>query len=173
MKRLQLLSITLMLALTMSAQGNRQPEKFSPEKFDADLQEFITNEAKLTPQEAAKFFPVYKEMQSKMRALFEKQRNLGRSLPNTNDEAACLKAIRERDDTDLEMKRIQKTYHEKFLKQMPASKVYAIIQAEDNFHRRMIKNWGSGRAQQWRPQQFQQGQRQWPHHQHQQKPNNK
>lgn len=174
MRRLHLLSIMLMLALTMAAQGNRQPEKFSPEKFDADLKAFITNEAKLTTQEADRFFPVYKEMMTKMRGLFEKQRNLGTNTPN--DEASCLKAIKERDDTDLELKRIQKAYHEKFLKLIPASKVYAIIQAEDRFHRRMIKSWGNGRQQkQWNPQQQpQQGQRRWPQHQqHHQQGTNK
>ena len=33
------------------------------------MQEFITKEAKLTPEDAAKFFPLYKEMQASRRAM--------------------------------------------------------------------------------------------------------
>ena len=62
MKRLCFLFVSVMLTMSMGAQDQ---QKFSPEKFDAELQEFITNEAKLTPQEAAKFFPIYMEMQNK------------------------------------------------------------------------------------------------------------
>ena len=64
------------------------------------------------------------------------------------DEASCLKAIRERDEMELEMKRILQTYHNRFLEMLPASKVYAIIQAEDRFHRRMLKRWSHNRPPQ-------------------------
>lgn len=148
MKRLCFLALAAMLTLGIYAQAQGPQQKFSPEKFDQELQAFITNEAKLTPQEAAKFFPVYKEMQDKQRALYGRQRNMVGMNPQ--DEASCLKAIRERDETDLEMKRIQQTYHNRFLEMMPASKVYAILQAEDRFHRRMMKRWSHN----WRPQQM-------------------
>ena len=42
------------------------------------------------------------------------------------------------------MKRIQQTYHLRFLEQLPASRVYDILQAEDRFHRTMMRNWGRG-----------------------------
>jgi hypothetical protein len=139
MKRLLVIITAVMLTMGISAQDNKEAPKFSPEQFDAELQDFITKEAKLTPQEAAKFFPVYKEMQAKQRAVFERQKAIGLTKPQ--DEKACLQAIRERDETDLEIKRILKTYHEKFLEMMPASKVYDIIRAEDRFHRHMLKKW--------------------------------
>ena len=134
MNKLVYLFLSFMFTLSMSAQ---EQQKFSPEKFDADLQGFITSQAKLTPQEATKFFPIYKEMQGKQRALYEKQRILG--MQNPHDESSCLKAIRERDAIDLELKRIQQNYHEKFLEIIPASKLYDVIKAEDRFHRRMIR----------------------------------
>jgi hypothetical protein len=136
MRKVYSIIIMLIMALTISAQ---EEQKFSPEKFDAELQKFITDEAKLTPQEVAKFFPVYREMQSKQRALFERQRNLVTLTPQ--DEASCLKAVRERDEIELGMKRIQQTYHERFLEFLPASKVYSILKAEDNFHRHMFRKY--------------------------------
>ncbi|MBP5339769.1 MAG: hypothetical protein J6Z14_10820 [Prevotella sp.] len=146
MKRMYVCIVVALLALGVQAQENNQPQKFSPEKVDAELQQFITSEAKLTPQEAAKFFPVYKEMQSKQRELFNRQKDLAIKKPQ--DEASCQKAIRDRDTNELEMKRIQKAYHERFLEMMPASKVYDVLQAEDRFHRRMLKRWSHNMTQQ-------------------------
>jgi len=137
MKRLQFLFFAVVLAMSLHAQENNGQHRFSPDKFDADLRAFIVCEAKLTQDEEAKFFPVYKEMQAKQRMVFGRQRILAMNKPE--GEKACLEAIRQRDENDLEMKRIQQTYHEKFLELLPASKVYAILCAEDKFHRRMLK----------------------------------
>lgn len=144
MKRMFLTIAVLTFCLIANAQDDKKftPGKFSPEKFDAALQHYITNEAKLTQQEAQKFFPVYREMQVKQRPLFDRQRKLVTEQPQ--DEASSLKAIRERDDIDIEMKRIQKTYHERFLELLPASKVYNIIKAEDNFYRNMFRRFNHG-----------------------------
>jgi len=139
MKKLVTILTIWMFALTIGAQDNRQQQHFSPERFEADLQAFITKEAKLSPQEAEKFFPLYKEMQEKQRAIFERQRELAKVKPC--DEEGCLKVIKESDDIDLELKRIQKRYHLRFLNIMSASKVYDILQAEMKFHRHMMRGW--------------------------------
>ena len=47
---------------------NSRP-KFDPERFEASMEQFITTKAGLAPQEAERFFPVYRDMQTKMRAL--------------------------------------------------------------------------------------------------------
>lgn len=147
MKRIYLtLMLALAVTLTAGAQGaqGKQPQqqKFSPEKFDADLQEFIKQEAHLTDAEAEQFFPVYKEMQRKQRSVYGRQRNMGQQKPQ--DEKGCKKAIQDRDELELEMKRIQQTYHQKFLEILPATKVYDVINAEDRFHRRMLRGWHDG-----------------------------
>ena len=146
MKRLTIIILTLLITIVATAQDQRPaPQKFSPEKFQADLEQFITKEACLTSKEAAQFFPVYKEMQAKLRAVFDQQRQLGKVKPG--DEKGCEKAIRQRDEYDLELKRIQQSYHKKFLDILPASKVYDIIQAEDKFHRHKLKQWSHQRRQ--------------------------
>ncbi|MBR6320486.1 MAG: hypothetical protein IKR50_08660 [Prevotella sp.] len=158
MKRMYVCIVAALLASGLQAQENEK-QKFSPERFDAELQQFITTEAKLTPEEAAKFFPVYKEMQAKQRELFNKQKDLAMKKPQ--DEAACEKAIKDRDTNELEMKRIQKAYHKRFLEMMPASKVYDVLQAEDRFHRRMLKRWSRNAPQHRQGKQFQ-NPWQWP-----------
>lgn len=135
------LSITLVcLFITMMAFAQEGPRKFSPEKFKADLEEYIVKEAKLTPQEAAKFLPIFGEMHEKQRVIYGRQREL-RMKPLT-DEAGYKDAIKKADQMDLELKTLQQTYHNKFLCVLPASKVFEVIKAEDRFYRDMWKRWG-------------------------------
>lgn len=137
MKKL-LVSTVLMLMVVLGAQAEEQ-QKFSPEKFQADLEQYITTEAGLTNDEAAKFFPLYREMQKKQRVVYNKIHELFK-LPH--DEASCKRAIQRRDQLEIELKQIAQTYHNKFLRVIPASKVIGTIIAEDKFHRRAFRKFG-------------------------------
>lgn len=140
MKR-YLLSIAVLLLSVMSVTAH-DPQKFSPEKFQADMEQFITKEASLTAEEAAKFFPLYREMQQKQRAVWNQMKDMGRNKPA--DETGCKQAVQKRDELELEQRRIIQTYHNKFFKVLPASKVYDVIIAENKFHRFAIRNFGQG-----------------------------
>lgn len=126
-------------------QAQPQPErKFDPARFDAELEQFITVEAGLSPQQAAKFFPLYKEMQNQQRVYFNKMRMY--QHVDTRDNAACAKAIKEQDKADLQIKKIQQEYHQKFCKIMPAGLVMRIIKADEKFHREAFKRVARRRA---------------------------
>lgn len=142
MKKLSL--CILLLAATFTATAQEKKEKFSPEKFDAELHQYIKKEAQLNEQELAKFLPVYKEMQTKMRTLYDRQRKLERSKPA--DEDACAKAIKERDEIEINLKQIEQSYHQKFVKVLSAQKAMSIIKAEKRFHRHKMKQWGERRG---------------------------
>ena len=136
MKKL-LFSAVLMMMCLLGVRAEEQ-QKFSPEKFQADLEQYITTEAGLTSEEAAKFFPLYREMQQRQRKVFNQMHELFK-LPK--DEASCKRAIQRRDQLEIELKQIAQTYHNKFLRVIPASKVLGTIVAEDKFHRRAFRNW--------------------------------
>ena len=119
-----------------SAQDNK---RFSPEKFEADLKCYITKEASLTPQEADKVFPIFREMREKQRAIYDKMRKLGMNKPSGDE--ACKQAILEYDKLNLELRQLDVVYHKKMLKVIPASKVYEVMKAENGFHRQMMKGW--------------------------------
>ena len=123
--------------------------KFDPERYNAELQQFITQEAALSPQEAAKFFPLYREMQTKQRALFQQMHRYKRIKPN--DEKSCREYIKKCDELDLHIKELQQLYHNKFLKILSASKVYDVLKAEDKFHRQMFSRGQQGRKGSVRP----------------------
>ncbi len=141
--------LVVLFSLHFSLFSALAQQKFSPEKYQADLEQFITKEAGLTAQEAAAFFPLLREMQEKQRAIYNQMKAEGMVKPA--DEKACKKAIQKRDQMELELKNIQQTYHNKFLSVLPASKVFDAIIAEERFNRRMFRNWGMGRPQGPRP----------------------
>ena len=140
MKKLLVFAV-LMLVVVLGASAEEQ-QKFSPEKFQADLEQYIATETGLTNEEAAKFFPLYREMQQKQRVVYNKMHELFK-LPH--DEASCKRAVQRRDQLEIELKQIAQTYHNKFLRVLPASKVIGTIIAEDKFHRRAFRKFGQQR----------------------------
>lgn len=135
MKKVVTVMVMLLLGITVNAQN--QQRRFSPDKFDADIRDYIVQESKLSKAEAETFLAVYKEMQEKQRQLYERQRALAKQRPQ--DDNGFKKAIKERDDIEMELKRLQISYHQKFLKILPPCKVYDIIRAETRFHRRTMR----------------------------------
>ena len=120
-----------------------QEKKISPEKFEAELTEYKKKEAKLSDEEAAKYFPLLREMHKKQRCLYNKKRDLGREKPA--NEEGCAVAIRERDKLEIELKQLEQCYHKKMIQVIPASKLYDCINAENRFHRKMMKGWQKGK----------------------------
>ncbi len=132
--------IILVILLVSWVSASAQPKKrggFDPKKFEADLEQYITTNACLTPQEAAKFFPVYRQMGKKMRMLFDEMRRYHHV--NCQDANACAEAIRRQDELDIELKQLQQEYHARFMLILPATKVFSIIKAEEKFHRQAIR----------------------------------
>jgi hypothetical protein len=130
-----ILILQLFMVVSVSAQGGQQ--KFSPEKFDADMEKFVTEQAKLTQQEADKFFPLFREMHQKQRAVYHKIRQATKQQPA--DDKTCETTLKECDKLNIELRQIEQAYHLKMMKAVPAKKVYDAIMAENNFHRRMMR----------------------------------
>lgn len=138
----QIMKTTVLMILMLCTFGvaNGQHKKrppFNPAKFEADLEQFITVNACLSPSQAASFFPVYRQMMKKQRALFDEMRRL--RMINPKDNEACEEAIRKQDELDIQIKQLQQEYHGRFLMMLPANKVLAIIKAEEKFHRQIFR----------------------------------
>lgn len=132
--------IILGIALLCDASHVMAQQKFDAARFQRDLEQFITEEALLTPSEAASFFPLYREMRNKQWGYICEDRRL--KLVDTKDDKACADAIKRRDAIDLEMKTMQQQYHLRFMTILPANKVFKILRAEDKFHRKLFNNGG-------------------------------
>lgn len=129
--------LILVIALTTQQVYGYGHRKFDPKKFEVELEQFIVTEAALTPQEASEFFPIYKEMQRKQRMLYNKGRRY-RHI-DMEDEKSSLEAIKNRDEIEVQIKKLQQQYHIKFCKILPAKKVLRIIRAEEKFHRQAFR----------------------------------
>lgn len=138
----QILRTTMLMILMLCTFGvangqHRKHPPFNPAKFEADLEQFITVNACLSPSQAASFFPVYRQMMKKQRALFDEMRRL--RMTNPKDNEACEEAIRKQDELDIQIKQLQQEYHGRFLMMLPANKVLSIIKAEEKFHRQIFR----------------------------------
>ena len=138
----QILRTTVLMILMLCTFGvangqHRKRPPFNPAKFEADLEQFITVNACLSPSQAASFFPVYRQMMKKQRALFDEMRRL--RMINPKDNEACEEAIRKQDELDIQIKQLQQEYHGRFLMMLPANKVLSIIKAKEKFHRQIFR----------------------------------
>ena len=102
MKRILIMSITLLLAVVAAAAEH----DFNPRRFQADMETFIVKEADLTPDQIDKFLPLFREMQTKQRALFDEMRQY-RRMADFGDDNACARAIHRMDNIDVQIRRIQ------------------------------------------------------------------
>ena len=141
MKVLKVFVLLMMLAsaTVVQAQAKHGGNRLSKEQFMAELEKFITAEANLTPQECNKLFPIMREMYAKKRVYFDKMKGPKMKMPQTEEE--CREAVQKRDKIDIDMKKLEQTYHNKMLNAVSPCKVMKVIFAEDRFHRRMLKNW--------------------------------
>ena len=130
MKRLTTILITLITTLAIYAQGKPQ---FDPEKFENQLEQAVIKDAGITSAESAKFLPLYREMRKKLRAAMDANRKTDKAKPTTEKEWA--QVLKSHDNLDIQMKKIEQSYHNQFLKVLPASKVVKMIKAEEDFHR--------------------------------------
>lgn len=141
MKQTILLICALALSTALAAQPHRG--KFNPEEFKARLENFITAETGFTPAEAQAFYPIYHEMKEKQRNLqreiFRLKKNAPDSNANDKDFALVIQKIK---DLGAEMAGLEVTYYKKMCKAVSPRKVYAAMQAEDKFHRKMLEGFG-------------------------------
>ena len=123
--------------MTLMVSAQDQQRKFSPEKFQADLEDFIAKEAHFDQQDAAKYFPLMRELQAKQRAIYARMHKTAKPA----DDAGCAEAIREWDKANIELKQLDQQYHKKMLQVVTPTKLFDAIKAENRFHRKMMKGW--------------------------------
>ena len=116
-------------------------QRLSPEEFRAKQKAFIIEKAGLNKEEAAKFFPVYFELQDKKKALNDKAWGLlrkGKDDKTTEAEyAEILKGVY---DARSASDKLERDYYEKFKKILSNKKIYMVQKAEMRFHRELLKS---------------------------------
>lgn len=153
MKKLLLLLTILSLGICTYAQPqgfrpqqqrngaeNAQRREFSPNEYHKRMREFITCQAKLTPQEADKFFPLFFEMLDKQHKLMEKQHTMimkGKKDFNFT-ESDYEKIIILSTEMEVESKKIEQTYYKKFHTVLSWKKVLGVRMSYEQFKREAL-----------------------------------
>ena len=129
--------IILLLCIFFSVSLLHAQGKFDFNRIKAESHSFMTKEAGLSAQEAARFFPVYDEMREKQRGYFDRLRAIHHSKPSSEREAS--KMIEQADAYEIQLKQIEQRYHKEMLKVIPATKLLQVLEAERRFHRQTFK----------------------------------
>lgn len=132
MKKIIILFIALSCAINTFAQ-----HKFDPNKFKTELRQYILSTVNLTEEEANNFFKIYDEMQVKKRALHASVCAKQKCVPQNNNVART--AIMTSDNLRIQIKQVEKAYHQKMLLVIPATKLFNVLKAERRFHKQYLK----------------------------------
>ena len=133
MKKLIILLI-IVCGFTPALRAVGSPNQhLSPKEFRAKQQAFITEKAGLTQEEAAKFFPVYFELQDRKKQLNDEAWKLLRSGKDEKTTDTQYGEILEGVyDARIASDRLDKTYFEKFKKILSCKKIYLLKGVRDN-----------------------------------------
>ena len=115
-------------------------QRLSHAEFRARQKAYITEKAGLTKEEAARFFPLYFELQDKKKEQNDKAWSLIRQGKDEKTTEAQYDVIMEGVyDARIAADRLDKTYFAKFKKILSAKTLYLVQKAEMRFHRELLK----------------------------------
>lgn len=126
------------MPLLWAADGCNQ--RLTRDEFRAKQKAYLTDKAGLTEDEAAKFFPMYFELQDQKKKLNDEAWSLLRKGRNENTTEAQYEEIMEGVyEARIASDRLEKTYFHKFKKILSCKKIYMIQKAEVRFHRELLR----------------------------------
>lgn len=115
-------------------------QHLTKDEFRDKQKVFITDQAGLAKEEAAKFFPVYFELQDKKKELSDKAWDLLRKGKNDNTtESQYNEILKGVYDSRIASDKLEKAYYERFKNILSSKKLYLIQKAEMRFHRELLK----------------------------------
>lgn len=149
MKKVIFLGI-LFLSTTLFAQ--QSPEKNDQrkekrEKIEAMKIAFITRELSLSEDESKKFWPIYNDMEEKIRTENQKQRKLGRELKEnsaTLSETEQKKKASDMLQSSINEAQIKKDYYDKIGGAIGYSKATKLLSLEQQFKRELLNRVNNG-----------------------------
>lgn len=132
----------LFVSTAFSQAPGDDKDKDRDDKIEALKVGFITKELTLTTAEAEKFWPVYNEMDAKMKDLRQSSRKINQELRDsedklTNDDAKKkLNTLFDNEQKELDIK---KEYSEKFIKIIGEKRTLKLLSLEHEFRRVLLE----------------------------------
>ena len=149
MKKYIFLLITLFItSLTSFAQDGPLRERFKQKKEQVKSLKiaFITNELDLTPDEAAKFWPLYNAFEDKQQEIRKQKMKafMDRKDDNSIDklsekEAATM--LSQMESTEEELYQLKKKFITNLKGVLPATKILKLKKAEEEFSKKLLQQY--------------------------------
>ena len=148
MNRLTTIVFTAFCALSgtsLQADDAIDQGRLTEAQFRAKQQEYITERAELTEDEAERFFPVYFELQDKKKELNARTRELNRRGHDEDlTEAEYHQLLDQMYEARQESDRLEQEYYDKFKRILSYKKIYLVQRAEMSFHMEIVKGMKPG-----------------------------
>ena len=121
---------------------DKELELSKREKLEALKIAHITEKLALTPDEAQTFWPLFNEMEGKMKAI-RKARRKNRKDTKANHDLLSDKELMAAVEAELDFEQqeldVKKEYNNKFSTILPIKKVVLLHEAQEGFKRRLLK----------------------------------
>lgn len=151
MKNTKIITVVLFfLSIANFAQGGKLRERFQQKKDQVKAMKiaFITSELNLTPDEAAKFWPLFNEFEEKQKAIRQdKIKNyIDRSQGSdklTEKEAQNL--LNQMETAEEELHQLRKKFVTNLKGVLPATKILKLKKAEEEFSRKLLQEYRNKR----------------------------
>ena len=133
--------LSLMISTAAFGQGPGD-DKEKDDKIEALKVGFITKELSLTASEAEKFWPLYNEMEGKMKEIRQSCRKINHEMRDSEDKISNedakkkLNTLFENDQKELDLK---KEYSEKFIKIIGEKRTLKLLSLEHEFRRVLLE----------------------------------
>jgi len=130
----------LLTFMCISIHAKKQDKNCSEEEFRAKKQAYLTEQAKLTEEEAAKFFPIYYELQALKKEVNKQAWKKGKEGKNPQTtEAQYEEILNGFIDAESQNYKLDKEYLKKYQSVLSNKKIYMLLSAEIKFNRNMLK----------------------------------
>lgn len=138
--------LLLFISLSASAQNGSIREKLQQKKDQVKSMKiaFITNELKLTPDEAAKFWPLFNEFEDKQKVIRQTK------IKNYIDRSQNAEKMSEKDAQSLlnqmesaeeELHQLRKNFVANLKGVLPATKILQLKGAEEEFSKKLLQQY--------------------------------
>jgi Spy/CpxP family protein refolding chaperone len=143
---LKITSLLFFISLSASAQNGSIREKLQQKKDQVKSMKiaFITNELKLTPDEAAKFWPLFNEFEDKQKVIRQNK------IKNYIDRSQNAEKMSEKDAQSLlnqmesaeeELHQLRKNFVANLKGILPAAKILKLKGAEEEFSKKLLQQY--------------------------------
>ncbi|WP_207532786.1 hypothetical protein [Desertivirga arenae] len=129
--------LLLLTFLLPSLYSSAQPGQGQLESVKA---EYLTRRLNLSPEEAQKFWPVYRNYQKDLHKIMMERRKARQEQKKSGEQVDEL-------EFEADILEVRKRYRKEFSEVLPAQKVNLLYQAENDFRQQLIKELGERRKQ--------------------------